>query len=118
MKVPAPNQILPASPSLVELARKHARSLGIACHEGTVVSEDAFYQSLYQPATLVKKTKALAVEMEAFGLYANAAKLRRLALTLLTVSDSLITKESMSAADRQSSLSDMVKLALEMGASL
>ena len=55
----------------------------------------------------------LAVEMEAAELYILAARYRVRALAVLTISDHLITHEELSSADRQSSFSDMVEIALE-----
>jgi purine-nucleoside phosphorylase len=56
----------------------------------------------------------LAVEMEAAALYMNAAQAKKNALCLLTISDSLVTGESLSAEDRQSSFTDMMEIALEI----
>jgi purine-nucleoside phosphorylase len=55
----------------------------------------------------------LGVEMEAFALYANAIRNKKNALCILTVSDSFVSKKSMSAEERQTSLKDMVVLGLE-----
>jgi purine-nucleoside phosphorylase len=55
----------------------------------------------------------IGVEMEAFALYANAIKLKKRALCLLTVSDSFVNKTSMTPEKRQTSFKDMINLALE-----
>ena len=55
----------------------------------------------------------LAVEMEAFGLFYIAKKLGREATALMTVVDSLYDKKSISSEDRETSLNEMIKLALE-----
>ena len=52
--------------------------------------------------------------MEAFGLYANAIKTNKKALTLLTCSDSLVANEEMTSSDRQTSFNKMIKLALSV----
>lgn len=52
--------------------------------------------------------------MEAFALYVNARKLNKDALTILTVSDSLVTEEKMSSHERQVGFNTMIKLALEV----
>ena len=54
------------------------------------------------------------MEMESAALYMNAARAGREALTVLTVSDSLVTGEALSAAERQTGFSEMIKLALDM----
>jgi purine-nucleoside phosphorylase len=55
----------------------------------------------------------VAVEMEAFALYANAIKTKKRALCLLTISDSFVSKKSISYEKRQTSFINMIKLALE-----
>jgi purine-nucleoside phosphorylase len=51
--------------------------------------------------------------MEAFALFANAKYLKKMAATILTISDIIPTHESMSADQRQTSLDNMSRLALE-----
>ena len=60
----------------------------------------------------------LGVEMEAAALYMNAAKAKRRALAICTVSDHLFTGESLPSEDRQSSFTDMMKIALETAVAL
>ena len=55
----------------------------------------------------------LSVEMEAFGLFYIARKLKKEATCLMTVVDSLYDKRSLSSEDREKSLNDMIKLALD-----
>ncbi|WP_052663378.1 purine-nucleoside phosphorylase [[Mycoplasma] testudinis] len=114
INVKAPNNTLPASSEWVAHAEKMAANLNLKTVSGTVVSEDAFYQNIYKAADMVKAHNALSVEMEAFGLYANAIRNKKQALTILTVSDSLVTKDSMSPLERQTSFRNMISLALEM----
>ena len=56
----------------------------------------------------------LAVEMESYALFAQAARLNKKALTILTVSDSLVTKEETTAEEREKSFTQMMKIALEL----
>jgi purine-nucleoside phosphorylase len=51
--------------------------------------------------------------MEASALYANAIKLNKNALCVTTVSDSFVTKESMTPIQRQTTLKAMIQIALE-----
>lgn len=118
IQVPVENKKIKASDNLVKLAEDTSKKLNVKAYKGTVISEDAFYQTLYKPQDLVKKHNALCVEMEAFALYANAIKNKKQALTLLTVSDSLVENKQMSAQMRQSSFKDMTFLALEMSINL
>lgn len=93
---------------IINEAKKQNISLKLGrCH-----SSDVFYS----PITLdeiVSKTKAQCVEMEAFGLFANAKILMKKAATLLTCSDSLVTGESIDSNLRQTSFKKMVLLALD-----
>jgi purine-nucleoside phosphorylase len=56
--------------------------------------------------------------METAALYCNAAYAHRRALSLLTVSDSLITGESLSPEERETSFTQMMELALETAVKL
>ena len=60
----------------------------------------------------------LCVEMEAAALYMNAARAGKRALAVLTVSDHLLTGEALPASERQTSFTDMMKLALETAVSM
>lgn len=55
----------------------------------------------------------LSVEMEAFGLFYIAKKLGREAACLMTVVDSLYDKRSLTSEERETSLNEMIKMALE-----
>jgi len=56
----------------------------------------------------------LGVEMESFALFANAAYFHKKALTLLTVSDSLVTSEETTASEREKTFTAMMEIALEI----
>jgi purine-nucleoside phosphorylase len=56
----------------------------------------------------------LAIEMEAAALYTNAAFGNARALTVLTISDHLLTGETTSAEERQNSFTDMMQVALSL----
>ena len=51
--------------------------------------------------------------METAGLYTLAAKYKAKALSILTVSDSLVSTEITSAEEREKTFSEMIELALE-----
>ena len=55
----------------------------------------------------------LAVEMEAAGLYLTAAKTGKNALTICSISDNLVTGEELSPDARETSFTNMIKVALE-----
>ena len=56
----------------------------------------------------------LVVEMETAGLYTLAAKFNIQALSILTVSDSLVTGEEATAKEREQSYTQMAEIALEI----
>ena len=56
----------------------------------------------------------LAVEMEAAGLYMNAAKAGKRALAICTISDHIITGEALDAEARQNTFTQMMELALSV----
>ena len=104
---------------LLTKAVSKAEALVLKCHIGNVLSSDRFYgdskglPDWKQPVSLWAKMGVLAVEMEAAALYMNAARAGKRALCICTVSDSLITGEETTAEERQSSFTDMIRLALE-----
>ena len=61
----------------------------------------------------IDEAEQILLEMEAAGLYTIAAKHKIQALTLLTVSDSLVTSEQDDAKKRESSYTDMMEIALD-----
>lgn len=100
-----------ASYELLEKAVAKARERNIAHHIGMVASGDLFYDetdSLEQ----WKKLGVLALEMETSQLYTLAAKFRRQALSIVTVSDMMDGSGHTSAEERESGFRNMVELAL------
>jgi len=80
---------------------------------GNILSADTFYGDDPDGWRLWAKFGVLAVEMEAAALYTLAAKYNVNALTILTVSDSMVTKEQTTAEERQKNLIKMIEIALE-----
>jgi len=56
----------------------------------------------------------MAVEMEAAALYCNAAYTHKRALAICSISDSLVTGEELNADERQTTFTNMMKIALEV----
>jgi purine-nucleoside phosphorylase len=83
---------------------------------GNIFSSDTFYSDVH-PDTKWAKMGCMAVEMEAAGLYLNAARAGKNALSICTISDQLVTNEHLSPDDRQSGFNEMIKLALEVAIS-
>lgn len=93
-----------------------ANSLNIPLKIGKTITSDVF--DLYSDS--MEKFKSnfpeedyLATEMEAFGLFYMAFKLKREATCLLTVVDSCYDKNSLTSEEREKSLDQMITLALE-----
>ena len=84
---------------------------------GLVNSTDVFYRK-NDPWKAMAEMGVLASEMESYALYCNAAEGHANALAMFTVSDSMVTGESMSAQDRQTSFRDMMKVALRTAVSV
>ena len=99
---------------LLRSAVHAAESRGISYKVGNLVSSDVFYNDNFNVNEAWKKMCCLAVEMEAAGLYMNAARCGNKALCLVTVSDHIFTGESLSANERQTSFRDMMEVALEI----
>ena len=102
-----------------------ASELGIKnIHIGNVLSSDCFYgdsatlPDYMLPKNLWGKMGVLAVEMESAALYMNAARAGKNALGIFTVSDHLITGGSTTSEERQTTFTDMMRLALETAVKL
>lgn len=95
-----------------ESGKKLSESINLKT--GIIHSSDVFYRLKKDEWTTDNKIKkCLAVEMESFALFANAKHLKKSAGCLLTISDSFITGESISAELRETSFKKMMQLALE-----
>ena len=97
--------------TLLETAVTVARKLGIEPHVGSLLSSDVFYNKAGNTLDW-GKMGVLAVEMESAALYCNAAEAGKRALAICTISDSLITGEELPAADRQTTFTQRMEIAL------
>ncbi len=102
-----------ASYDLLSLACINAKDFNIKVKVGNVLSSDNFYSDDADSLLSWDKMGVLAVEMEAAGLYMNAARSGKKALCILSISDCPLRGESLSSVDRQNSFTDMMKIALE-----
>ena len=102
-----------ASFSLLRTAVEEAEKLGINYKVGNMLSSDCFYNDNSEANASWIKMGVLAVEMEAAALYMNAARLKKNALTMCTVSDLVDGSASLSAEERQNTFNDMMIAALE-----
>lgn len=90
-----------------------ASEMGLKVQAAAIHSSDVFYRAEKGTPELAYKNDCVAVEMEAFALFANAKHLKKSAATLLTVSDIIPTHEQISADERERALLPMMELALE-----
>ena len=98
--------------SLLSAAEKAAEELNIAHHVGGIFSSDTFYDERSDLTEQLMRHGTLAVEMEAAELYILAARYKRRALAVLTISDHLVTHEALPSDQRERSFGDMVEIAL------
>lgn len=111
-----PGQYAPCgSFALTQAAARTAETMGLRVQAGMIFSGAAFH---YRDDYLRRwaDAGALAVEMETAALYMNAASAGREALTLCTVTDMVFSGEHCSPDERQTSLDDMLLLALRVTA--
>jgi purine-nucleoside phosphorylase len=97
---------------LFQKAVNYAQQQNIPIKAGNVLSSDEFYVDDPEEYKLWAEYGILCVEMETAGLYTIAAKYNVRALSILTISDSLVTGKSLSALKRETSFRDMVEIAL------
>jgi purine-nucleoside phosphorylase len=85
---------------------------GLNLRVGNVFTEDVFYND-YAEHEKWAQYGILGLEMESAALYTLAAKYGRQAMSILTVSDHLLTGEVTTAEERQTTFNDMIIVALE-----
>ena len=82
---------------------------------GSVLSSDLFYDDTNQGIAMWSDYGVLAIEMESAELYTVAAKHGVEALSILTISDHALTGEETSPEERETSFTQMMEVALELG---
>ena len=98
---------------MLRTAYQKAVKLGKNVRVGNMLSSDMFYSMAdAQNDDLWWKYGVLGVEMEGAGLYTAAARHKRRALMICTVSDTFEDRTGMSPEQREKSLNDMIELAL------
>ena len=97
---------------LLYKAYNNAKNAGLQVKVGNIFTADAFYSDEAQTEKLASYG-VMAVEMESAALYTLAAKYGRQALSILTISDHLITGEVTTSEERQTTFLDMMKIALD-----
>jgi purine-nucleoside phosphorylase len=112
--LPPPLRNAVADPSLASLAKETALRENVSLLTGSVFSTDLFYSEDPHRYEQIVKEGVLAVDMETSMLYAMASYFNVRSISLLTVSDNIVTGEALSAKDRERYTTDMIKLALKI----
>jgi len=102
-----------ASYELLSKAVETAEKMGLRYHVGNLLSSDTFYNDDDDATGKWAKMGVMAIEMEAAGLYMNAARAGKRALAICTISDHILTGEVTSSAERQTTFTGMMEVALE-----
>ena len=107
--------IMYPSKQVNEVIMQTARQLQFPVKEACIHSSDVFYHEEHVDGheEFYKKHGCVCVEMESFALFHNANILHKQAACLLTISDSLVSKQATSAKQRETSFQQMMQIALE-----
>ncbi|WP_294214655.1 purine-nucleoside phosphorylase [uncultured Chryseobacterium sp.] len=109
------DEILSHQGKIFHTINETAQEMALMAKATNIHSSDIFYRKDPAIPAIATKHHCPAVEMEAFGLFANAQHLGKNAATILTVSDIIPTHENISADQRETALKPMIELALEAG---
>lgn len=99
---------------LFQKAVEVAKTKNIPIKAGNVLTSDEFYADEFESYKKWSKFGVLCVEMETAGLYTIAAKHKVNALSILTISDSLVSGEKTTSTERETTFEEMIKIALEI----
>ena len=102
-----------ASYPLLKVCAEECEKKGTTFHVGNILSSDTFYNADKTFNDKWIEMGILAIEMEAAALYMNAAKAKKNALAICTISDNIVTGEALDAESRQNSFTEMMEIALE-----
>ena len=98
---------------LLTAAVESAKELGVKMPVGNLYSSDTFYDAAQRNMRFARMG-VMAVEMEAAALYCTAAYTGKRALAICSISDNLVNGTELSADERQTTFTNMMKLALEV----
>ena len=101
-----------ASFTLFQKAIEIAKEKNISVKAGGILSSDEFYADDFENYKKWADYGVLCVEMETSALYTIAARFQVKALSLLTISDSLVTHETTTSEERAQTFTEMIEIAL------
>lgn len=106
-----------SSEEICNIIEETSQKTDISIVKGTILCNeffDPYMDDIQELLTrLPKEEHIIGSEMESFALFYTAKVLNKKAACLLTVVDSMFEKRSISAEERQTSLNNMITLALE-----
>ena len=108
-----------ASFDMLRKSVEACEELGATYHVGNILSSDNFYgddegvPEALNPGYCWRKMGVMATEMEAAALYMTAARWKKNALCICTISDHILTGEALPPEERQTSFREMMQVALE-----
>lgn len=103
-----------ADSRMLLLASESAKEMGLALRKGPLFSTDLFYSEVDRRYDESQTKGVLGVDMETSMLYAMGARYGFKALSILTVSDNLLTGVESSAEEREKQANDMALVALKI----
>ena len=107
-----------ASYELLHRAVSACEEIGARYKVGNVLSSDVFYHADPGFNDAWYRMGVLGIEMEAAGLYMNAAAAGKRALAICTVSDHILRGEALDADSRQTTFTDMMTVALNVASTM
>ena len=113
-----------ASFDMLRKSVEACEELGATYHVGNILSSDNFYgddegvPEALDPGYCWRKMGVMAAEMEAAALYMTAARWKKNALCICTISDHILTGEALPPEERQTSFREMMQVALETAVKL
>lgn len=112
-----------AYPPVTKIAEEIAEEVmkndpdGHAFHKGAVLTQEIYYSRDSKIIQKWDRKDVLAFEMEAAALFANASQAHKNAAAIFTVSNNILTGEEMDPMERERSLNQMIRIALELATS-
>ncbi|ADQ16010.1 purine-nucleoside phosphorylase [Leadbetterella byssophila] len=103
-----------ASFELLLKAHESAKEQNIKVHPGLVFSTNTFYDLVPNRWDVWKAHGVLGIDMETEILYTMAARFGVNALSLLTVSDNILTGQASSQEEREKTYNEMMEIALSL----
>jgi len=99
--------------NLFKNALKASEALDLPFKSGNILTSDNFYSYNKDFPQPWKDFNVLAVEMESSALFTIASEYDVEALTILTISDSILTGETITSEEKERALNEMIELSLE-----